>query len=142
MIGATGDSTYYTFAGVNDDHHQVAHGDTSDAQSKYLAILRWQAEQFAYLLSQLDAIPEGDGTALDHTLVFWTNEIGLHRFTHSRDDMGLVLAGSPHLIQQGQLLNLDGARYTDLLLTLGRTLGLEASTFGADGKNLLDGIWA
>lgn len=142
MIGATGDSTYYDFAGVNDDHHQVAHGDTSDAESKYLSILRWQSEQLAYLLSQLDAIPEGDGTALDHTLVFWTNEIGLHRFTHSRDDMGIVLAGSPHLIQQGQLMDLSGARYTDLLLTLGRTLGLQSSTFGADGKTLLEGIWA
>ena len=31
-------------------------------------ICRWHVEEFAYLLGKLKAMPEGDGTLLDHTL--------------------------------------------------------------------------
>ncbi|MEZ4436640.1 MAG: hypothetical protein R3F65_29925 [bacterium] len=38
-------------------------------------MLLWYSEQLAYLLDRLDAVPEGDGTLLDHTLVLAFNEL-------------------------------------------------------------------
>ena len=56
---------------------------------------RWIAEQFAYLLAQLDALPEpgGDGTMLDHTLVVWAKELADGRL-HDNVSVPFVLAGA------------------------------------------------
>lgn len=138
-LGASGHTTRYTWAGVDDDFHEVAHGATSDAESKFMAINRWHAEQVAYLLEQLDSIPEGDGSVLDNTVVFWTNELGLSRFSHGRQSMGLLLAGGGNgLLSAGGLRDMAGAHYHDVLLTLGRAVGLDdLQTFGDEGRNVL-----
>ena len=63
------------FAPLNmpDHHHAYQHekGFQPDALFK---IYKWYASNFAYLLTQLDAVKEGDGTTLlDNTLVFWVS---------------------------------------------------------------------
>lgn len=81
-----------------------------DAAAQLLAINTWQASQVAAFLDRLEAVPEGDGTLLDHTLVLWTNEIGLQDWSHSRASMGLVLAGATQVLRSGRFLDLSGFR--------------------------------
>ena len=49
------------------------------------------ARRFAYLLEQLDSIPEGDGTVLDHTAVVWISELGTG--AHDLHDPPVVIGG-------------------------------------------------
>lgn len=51
----------------------------------------WYAQHLAFLLSELDAVPEGDGTLLDHCVVVWLTELGTP--THRHNDAFTVLAG-------------------------------------------------
>lgn len=51
----------------------------------------WYAQHFAFLLSELDGVPDGDGTLLDHTVVVWLTELGTP--THRHNDAFTVLAG-------------------------------------------------
>ncbi len=51
----------------------------------------WHAAHFAYLLAELDAVPEGSGTLLDHTVVVWVSELATP--THQHHDVCTLLAG-------------------------------------------------
>ncbi len=76
-----------------DVHQDFAHTPHSEEMADYFAVV---AEQFASLLDVLDAIPEGNGTLLDNTLVVWLPELGSGN--HDAHGFEIVLAG-----------NLDGA---------------------------------
>jgi hypothetical protein len=131
------DTTYYTWAGSNDSYHSIAHGEASGSEEQMLAVTTWHASQVAALLDLLDSVPEGDGTLLDHTLVFWTNELGLHQFSHDRDSMGVVLAGATDVLRVGEDLDLQGYLYQDLLLTLAHAMGQPVASFGDEGSQLI-----
>ncbi len=58
------------------------------AMTEYYA---YHSSQVAELLGMLDAVPEGNGTMLDHTLVLWTSELadGVHGF----DQLPILMFG-------------------------------------------------
>ncbi len=71
--------------------HQIT--DTRGGLIEQLSrINRWFAEQLAMLIDALDAIPEGGGTALDHTVILWGNEMG-NPNAHASHNVPLVMAG-------------------------------------------------
>ena len=51
----------------------------------------WYAHHLAFLLAQLDAVPEGNGTLLDNTVVVWVTELATP--THRHHDAFTVLLG-------------------------------------------------
>ncbi|MFT3710832.1 MAG: DUF1552 domain-containing protein [Archangium sp.] len=51
----------------------------------------WYGNHLAYLLSELESVPEGNGTLLDSTLVVWVTELGTP--THRHHDAFTVLFG-------------------------------------------------
>jgi len=97
------------------DWHAMVHGDPlpgtqvpmrpgiadgyNDYDPRLLSGYRFFVEQFANLLTELDAIPEGpDGSVLDNTLAVLATDLG-EGLGHGNRKMGYVLAG-----------NLGGAR--------------------------------
>jgi hypothetical protein len=58
-------------------HHTNSHETTPDANAWQALISNWYCQQFAYLLSQLKAVPEGSGTLLDNTLAVWAYDMNL-----------------------------------------------------------------
>ncbi len=131
-LGYAQNTTTHRWLGHTDDFHQIAHGAAPDSYEKFLAIDRWQAGEVAHLVGRLEALG-----ILDATAVVWVSELGLHRFDHSKDNAGVVLAGSAGgYLRGGGELDLGGASYQDLLLTLGHAFGLtELTRFGSDGRN-------
>jgi hypothetical protein len=114
------------------DDHQLSHAGPSDttSQGEFAQRRAWYAEQFAYLLGQLDAIPEGDGTLLDHTLILWCNELAQGN-THSHANMPFLLAGGQSVgLQTGRYVQYAGARHNDLLIAMMNAMGVSGNTFG------------
>ncbi len=115
------------------DGHALSHAGPSntDAKQQWKQRDAWHAEQFAYLLDELDQIPEGDGTMLDNTLLLWVQEISKGN-THSHDDMPFVLAGNvDEQFRTGRVVDYqDDQSHNDLLATIGKAFGLESDTFG------------
>jgi hypothetical protein len=123
---------HFSWLGISEGHHDLSHeGDENqDARNKLVQINKWYAEQFAYLVGKLDAIPEGTGTMLDNTVVLWCNELGKGN-SHSRNDEPFVLAGScGGYFQTGRYLQYDGDSHCDLLLSLVHAMGYEDASFG------------
>jgi hypothetical protein len=113
-------------------HHDLSHYDDSDANSQgdLQLINRWYSDQFAYLISAMDAIPEGDGSLLDHSVVVWVNELGKGN-SHTRDDIPFLLAGGcSGAIETGRLLSYDGEPHGKLLVSLAQAMDKPVATFG------------
>jgi hypothetical protein len=82
----------------SDLHERYAHksiagegGFTAEGETVMTTLNNRYAEQFASLLDELDSIPEGDGTLLDHTAVVWTSECATG--SHQGHDLPIVIAG-------------------------------------------------
>src|SRR5690606_17061485 len=85
--------------------HGLAHDWSNENARRMLqGINRWIAEElFAKLVGKLDEIEEGEGTLLDHTLVYWGNELG---FNHIAYSVPCLLAGSAGgAIRAGQYID-------------------------------------
>lgn len=126
----------YNSSPILDDEHGLGHQpDTStEAWGKLAVIREWYLEQLMYLLNKLEAIPEGDGTMLDNTVVVLSSEITRGN-THSHMDQYFVMAGSGGgYLKTGQFLAYDGEHpHNDLLITILNAMGIEATTFGDPG---------
>lgn len=122
----------FPWIGLSDRQHDLSHeGDSNaDAKEKLIKMNTWYATQYAYLLERLAAVPEGNGTMLDNTLVVWGNELGKGN-SHTRNDIPFVLAGKAGgAVRTGQLLTFGDRAHNDMLLTIARAMGLTIDAFG------------
>ena len=112
--------------------HQASHyGATGDRKyAAYAAQRRWFVEQFAYLLEQLRARPDGAGTMLDTSLVLLCTEVSDGN-VHGHDDMPFVLAGGAGGAHRGgRVVEAWNRRHADLLFTIAKMCGSSFTGFG------------
>lgn len=115
-----------------EEGHALSHSGDSDtaAWTRLAARQTWHAGELAYLMDRLAAIPEGDGSVLDSTLIVWGTEVSQGN-SHSLDDIPYLLAGSAGgALRTGQYLELGGVSNGQLLLTLLRAYGYAGPSFG------------
>ena len=124
----------FTWAGVNEGHHELSHkGDSNTAGvANFIKCERWFAEQFAYLLSALKARPdlEGGGTMLDTTLVLWAKELGDSRLHTCRSVPFVLAGGTSSYFRFGRYLRYSGASHQKLLTSVCHALGVTLDAFG------------
>lgn len=110
-------TTMPSWLGIDESHHDLSHQSNATARGKIRDIDRWYAGQLAYLLARMKAIPEGDGTLLDHSIVLWVTEGS--EGGHGRDNVEVVVAGGGNgKLRTGQYLDLPGVTHNDVLLEL------------------------
>ncbi len=118
---------------IPDGHHDLSHRPDNDASAvdKLTRINTWYASQLAALMTKLKAVPEGDGTLLDHTLILWCNELAIGN-VHSRTDAPYVLGGGAGgALRTGRFLTYAGdVPHNNLLVSLMNIMGLPDQTFG------------
>lgn len=128
--------TTMSWLGIAEPHHTLSHNPVFDlvSQQKLVTINHWYAQQFAYLLAAMKAVPEGDGTLLDHSLVVWCNELSDGQL-HSRRHVPYVLAGGASgAMKMGRYLtygSTSGAPWhSDLLVSICQAMDVDVQTFG------------
>jgi hypothetical protein len=98
-----GSNKPYPFINVREGHHDLSHHENNPAKKdKIRQINTFHTTQLAYLLEKLAAIPEGDGTVLDHcTIAYGSGNSDGNR--HNHDDLPILLAGGAcGTIKQGR----------------------------------------
>ncbi len=125
-------SLYYPFLDVREAHHSASHNDTSEG---YERIARFHLSQLAYLAKRLDAMPEGEGTVLDHTcLMFMSNMFSGTK--HDNTKVPIITAGGlGGTLQTGRVLDYTGRAEGDrklcsLYLGLMDRMGVKLDHFG------------
>ncbi len=125
--------TRFTWLGIQESHHDLSHlgDDDAAAVDKLTRIEAWYATQLATLIAKLKAIPEGDGSVLDNTVILFCNELAKGN-THSREDAGYVLAGrAGGALKTGRFLRFDGnTSHNGLLVSLLHALDIPDQRFG------------
>ncbi len=138
-----GSNVRYTWIGQSTEHHSIAHDSSDPGRNQIAEINTWHAGELAYLIDALKAVPEGDGTMLDNTLVVWGNELA-DGWTHSQHPIPLVLAGGANFgLQTGRYLDYGDARHNGLLVSLCNLMDqADVTEFGEldDGSGALDGL--
>jgi hypothetical protein len=118
-----------------DSHDDVAHGyrPDNDASARTLSKLqRWYAQQVASFIDLLKAIPEGNGTVYDNTIILWSNELG-DPARHMNNNLPFVLAGGGGTYPKGRYLKYStGSEYADTQAPHGPLLTSLANQYGAN----------
>jgi hypothetical protein len=127
----------YPFLDVRPSHHTASHNDTSD---EYERISRYYCSQFAYLAAKLDAMPEGEGTVLDHSLIMFMSNMWSGT-SHDSSKVPLVTAGGLcGTVESGRVLNYlekpdQDRKLCSLYLSIMDRMGVKLDRFGdADAK--------
>jgi hypothetical protein len=110
-------------------HHALSH-ETGDDPTKYQArVETFYAALLSEFLQKLKAIPDGDGTLLDHTLVVYINECSIGA-VHSIKDMPVLMFGGKDLkLQTGTHLHFGDRYMNDVWAAVSGAFGGPA-TFG------------
>jgi len=124
----------FSFLNISGNHHAISHDFSSSGANydAYNKIQIWYQSQFAYLLGKMDAIKEGTGTLLDHSVVLWATEIG-ESTQHDLLQMPYVLAGSANgKIRAGRLLDYTSNKRDNnqMLVSIGQAMGDNLTSFG------------
>ena len=78
--------------------------DNETTQQRRALIDRWFCEQFAGVLRRLNAVPEGDGTMLDNTVVLFANGMA-DGFWHAIRNVPWMVAGGKGVLKPKNFLN-------------------------------------
>jgi hypothetical protein len=117
-------------------HHLLSHSDTDD----WLKVNQFFLEQVAYIARKLDAIQEGDRTALDNTMLLFCSSM----LTGSHDATKLpvvVLGGGGGKLQTGRVLDYrekSSRKMCSLYLSLMDQAGVRLKEFGDSQERLTE----
>jgi hypothetical protein len=139
---STAESTVvHSQIGVTEEHHLMSH-DIANLAPDMTKVNTWYSEQFAYLLSEMKKIPDGEGTTLlDNTLLFWPNELSQAE-VHDRRNLPYLIAGrAGGQVSTGRYLTYPGNPHNELLASLVNLFGGDVAGFGeADFPGVLSGL--
>jgi hypothetical protein len=110
-------------------HHLLSHSDGAD----WLVVNRFFMEQMAHVARRLDAIQEGERTALDNSIVMMCSSM-MAGAKHDNDQLPmLVLGRAGGRIETGRVLDYSGKpdrQMCRLYLSLMEKMGVREKTFG------------
>ena len=117
--------------GVPDPHHPLSHHQNDPVKLAKLAkIQTFHMQLFAEFLGKLQATPDGDGTLLDQTLLFYGAGMSDSNLHYMYDLPALVVGGPNFRIKTGRHLAYGETPLANLQLTLLDKLGLPVERFG------------
>ena len=94
MLGHEGSGKAYPEMGVPEAHHALTHhGNDPVKREKVARINRYHLDQFAYFVGRLQALPEGNRSLLENSIVLYGSGISDGN-VHDHGNLPVVLAGT------------------------------------------------
>jgi hypothetical protein len=133
----------YPEVGVADSHHPLSHhGNDLQKIERMSRINTFHVSLFAEFLEKLQAVPEGNGSLLDHSVYLYGSGMG-NPSTHDHDNLPILVAG-------GSACGMNGGRHikyekatplANLHLTLLDRVGIHFDSF-ADSNGKVEDLFA
>jgi hypothetical protein len=136
VVHTPGSSETY-IAGDSKIYHQYTHDEPTDAKLGYQPMTSKLAglvmQGYGDFLVEIDAIKEGDGTLLDHSLIMGFSDTGYAKI-HSLENIPMFLAGGANgKHKAGQHIAMKGESVTRVSLTAQQLAGAPVGEFGVAG---------
>ena len=111
-------------------HHDISHRPGENNGDK-IKVENWIISQFAGLLDKLSAVPEGDGTLMDNTVVMWMNSLN-SGFSHTVLKLPMVIAAGKNVPIRtgGRLIELKQEAHNRVLAALASAVGVPMQSWG------------
>jgi hypothetical protein len=134
MLGRDLSGTSFPESGFTGGWHGTSHhGDKPDNIANYAKMNRYHVQNLAYFVEKLKKIPDGDGSVLDHVLIYKGSNMGnSHRHAHEKVPVILVggidgsFKGNRHIVFPD-----NTQRASNMLLSLLHKFGIEKESFGS-----------
>ncbi len=139
-VNSLSEANFSFIDGVTEPFHAGLshHASQPEKIEGYSKVNQWHAEQSAYLMKRLDSIDEGNGTALDNSVVFFGSSLK-DGDPHSNIDLPIACVGRAggRLNPGGHVVCPEETPIADLHLTTLGWFGIEASDFNNLGAKPL-----
>jgi len=120
----------YPQAGVAEQHHQVSHhGNDPDKIAKVARINTYHSQLFAKFLEKLQATQDGDGSLLDHSLIFYGGGMG-NPNVHAAGPLPMVAVGGGAGRGDRHLQTAPDTPVGNLWLGVANRFGVSIDSFG------------
>jgi hypothetical protein len=133
LYGREATSMSFPHLNITMGHHEISHHNFEKDKLDALAKINVnQSELFAYFLSKLDAVQEGDATLLDYSLIMYGSSLSVPT-SHSQRDLPIILAGgAAGRIAGGRYVRFPGdtTPLTNLYLTMLDKVGVPTEKLG------------
>jgi hypothetical protein len=121
----------YPQAGVPEQHHQVSHHGNDPAMiAKVVKINTYHSELLASFLGKLQALPDGDGSLLDHSLIVYGGGMGNPNL-HAAGPLPMVAFGGGAGRGNRHLQAAPNTPVGNLWLGVANAFGSRMDSFGA-----------
>lgn len=138
MVGHEGSGRSYAHVGVKNPHHSTSHHDGSpEGLDQYARIPTYHMVKFAEFLGKLEATPDGDGSLLDSSLIYFGSGMS-NGALHDRNNPAAVLLGRANgRLEGNRHVAVEGKPPTsNLLLAMADKLGAEVDSIGVSTGRL------
>ena len=141
IMVAEGTNRTYNHIGVSDAFHPVSHhANDLDRINKLTRIQTWHAERFAAFVKKIAAIPDGEGTLLDHAMLLYGSNMSNSDRHNGHPLPTLLVGGGNGKLRGGQHIALSQPTpIANLHLTILDKINARQESFG-DSTGLIDGI--
>jgi hypothetical protein len=134
MLGRDLSGSSFPESGFNGGWHGSSHhGDKPENVANYSKMNRYHVQNLAYFCDKLQSAKEGDGTLLDHVLIYKGSNMGnSHRHAHEKVPVILVggidgtFQGNRHIVFPD-----NQQRTSNLLLSILHKFGIEQDHIGS-----------
>jgi hypothetical protein len=141
IMVAEGTNRTYNHIGVSDSFHPVSHHANDLTRIEKLAkIQTWHMERFAAFVGKLAAIPDGDGTLLDHAMFLYGSNMS-NSDRHNGHPLPTILVGGGNgTLRGGQhVAPAQPTPLANLHLTILEKVGAAQKSFG-DSTGTIAGV--
>jgi hypothetical protein len=133
MLGRDLSGSSFPESGFNGGWHGSSHhGDKPENVANYAKMNRYHVQNLAALVEKLKNMPEGDGTVLDHILIYKGSNMGnSHRHAHIKVPVILVggidgtFKGNRHIVFPD-----DTQKTSNMLLSILHLFGIQRDSIG------------
>src|SRR5579864_3341584 len=137
MLGKDLSGASFPESGFNGPWHGSSHhGDKPENVASYAKMNRYHVQNLAYFADKLNKTPDGDGTLLDHILIYKGSNMGnSHRHAHVKVPIILLggldgnFKGNRHIVYPD-----NTERTSNMLLSILHKYGIERESFGSSTK--------
>ena len=120
--------------GLSKTHHNLSHATDKEGQLDFAKYDLFLAKQVAHFLDRLNQYKDKNGPILDNTIVLFGSGAST---THNSHNLPTLVAGGANMgLKHGKYWRQEGARMSNMYLSILRTMGIEQESF-ADSTSTL-----